>query len=90
MIIVTKPRSWKNIPRWNINLPNIPKFEHLYSKSKLINILIEESKVGQQQKYTWTTPKMMKDGEQQKDENVDKEWQNNNNSKVVERLCWKH
>jgi hypothetical protein len=35
--------------------------------------LIEESKVGQQQKYTWTTPKMMKDGEQQKDENVDKE-----------------
>jgi hypothetical protein len=36
--------------------------------------LVEEgSKVGQQQKYTWTTPKMMKDGEQQKYENVDKE-----------------
>jgi hypothetical protein len=62
-----------------MNLVNIPKFEHLYSKSKSINVLVKEwFKVGQQQKYTWTTPKMMKDGEQQKDENVDKEWQNNN------------
>jgi hypothetical protein len=79
MIIVVTPRSWKNIRRWNINLANIPKIERLYSKSKSINVLVEEwSKVGQQQKYTWTTPKMMKDGEQQKDENVDKEWQNNN------------
>jgi hypothetical protein len=30
-------------------------------------------------KHTLTTPKMMKDNKQQKDMNVDKEWQNGNN-----------
>jgi hypothetical protein len=78
-MIVAKPRSWKDITRCDIGLANVPKSKHPYSKFKLMWCFsLGWPKLVQQQKHNWTRLVMTKDGEQQNNKNVNKEWQNNN------------
>ncbi len=61
--IVVIPRSQKNIPRWDVGLPNVLSLDVLRKFWHWWGILVwGQTKLGQGQKYIWTTPRMLKDG----------------------------
>ncbi len=83
---VVMSRSWKGIPRWDVDLTMFP---NLSKNSNWWSVLVQGwPMLGQQQKHTWTTSMMTKDGEQQKDKNANKEQQNANRwEQAVENAC---
>jgi hypothetical protein len=78
IIIVARPSSW-NVPKWDINLENIPNSKYINPNLNQCNVLIWKwSKFSQQLKHTQTTSRMVKNKKKRKEKNTDKEQQNDN------------